>query len=125
MDEADVLGDRISIISNGKLKCNGSPLFLKRYFGKGYILTILLDTDANTSQSAIQLLNFICSFVPGTTLDKNFNCELTFLLPSAARLTGEFENLFHHLEESMNALGIQSYGVSDTSLEEVFFITKF
>ena len=29
MDEADLLGDRIAIISHGKLKCCGSPLFLK------------------------------------------------------------------------------------------------
>ncbi|XP_065650437.1 ATP-binding cassette sub-family A member 2 isoform X3 [Hydra vulgaris] len=118
MDEADVLGDRISIISNGKLKCNGSPLFLKRRFGRGYVLTILLDGDTIYPQSSFQLQNFISSFVPGALLDKTLNNELTFLLPSAARLTGEFENLFYHLEESMKTFGIQSYGVSDTSLEE-------
>ena len=30
MDEADVLGDRIAIISNGKLKAHGTSYFLKR-----------------------------------------------------------------------------------------------
>lgn len=36
MDEADLLGDRIAIISHGKLKCCGSPLFLKSTYGDGY-----------------------------------------------------------------------------------------
>lgn len=35
MDEADLLGDRIAIISHGKLKCCGSPLFLKGAYGVG------------------------------------------------------------------------------------------
>ena len=39
MDEADQLGDRIAIMAAGKLKCAGSPLFLKRKFGVGYSMT--------------------------------------------------------------------------------------
>ena len=41
MDEADLLGDRIAIISNGQLKCCGSPLFLKNTYGEGYHLTVV------------------------------------------------------------------------------------
>lgn len=41
MDEADVLGDRIAIISQGKLCCCGSSLFLKSQYGNGYYLTIV------------------------------------------------------------------------------------
>lgn len=41
MDEADLLGDRIAIISHGKLKCCGSPLFLKSTYGDGYKLTVV------------------------------------------------------------------------------------
>ena len=35
----DVLGDRIAIISNGKLIAHGTGLFLKQKFGPGYYLT--------------------------------------------------------------------------------------
>ena len=42
MDEADILGDRIGIMSNGKMTCLGSSLFLKNKFGLGYNLDILL-----------------------------------------------------------------------------------
>ena len=41
MDEADVLGDRIRIPANGKLKCLGSSLFLKNKFGGGYKLIMV------------------------------------------------------------------------------------
>ena len=41
MDEADVLGDRIAIISQGKLRCCGTSLFLKSQYGTGYYLTLV------------------------------------------------------------------------------------
>lgn len=41
MDEADLLGDRIAIISQGQLKCCGSSLFLKQKLGSGYYLTVV------------------------------------------------------------------------------------
>jgi ABC-type multidrug transport system ATPase subunit len=40
MDEADILGDRIAIMAEGKVKCCGSSLFLKKRFGVGYNLVI-------------------------------------------------------------------------------------
>lgn len=41
MDEADILGDRIGIMSNGTMTCLGSSNFLKTKFGCGYNLTII------------------------------------------------------------------------------------
>jgi ATP-binding cassette subfamily A (ABC1) protein 3 len=40
MDEADALGDRIAIMSKGKLKTCGSSLFLKQKYGLGTIIEI-------------------------------------------------------------------------------------
>ena len=47
MDEADVLGDRIAIISGGKLCCCGSSLYLKSHYGSGYYLTLVQDDGKN------------------------------------------------------------------------------
>jgi ABC-type multidrug transport system ATPase subunit len=33
MDEADLLGDRIAILANGRLQCCGTSMFLKRKYG--------------------------------------------------------------------------------------------
>lgn len=41
MDEAELLGDRIAIIAQGRLRCCGSPLFLKARLGTGYYLTLV------------------------------------------------------------------------------------
>ena len=41
MDEADILGDRIGIMANGKLTCLGTSMFLKNKFGVGYNLTLV------------------------------------------------------------------------------------
>ena len=55
MDEADLLGDRIAIISNGKLRCVGSPLFLKSHFGDGYHLTLVKKRDRTPQGSIVNI----------------------------------------------------------------------
>lgn len=59
MDEADILGDRIAIISHGKLCCVGSSLYLKNQLGTGYYLTLVkkepepsLSSRRNSSSTA-------------------------------------------------------------------------
>lgn len=53
MDEADVLGDRICIMAEGKVQCCGSSLFLKNRFGVGYNLKLTKTehTDSQTVRS--------------------------------------------------------------------------
>lgn len=42
MDEADLLSDRIGVLSAGELLACGSPTFLKHHFGQGFALTVSL-----------------------------------------------------------------------------------
>lgn len=49
MDEAELLGDRIAIISQGRLCCCGSPLYLKSHLGSGYYLTVVKREGLNHS----------------------------------------------------------------------------
>jgi ATP-binding cassette subfamily A (ABC1) protein 3 len=50
MDEADILGDRICIMADGKIKCCGSSLFLKNRYGVGYNLVIAKKTRDSAPQ---------------------------------------------------------------------------
>lgn len=59
MDEADLLGDRIAIISQGSLKCCGSSLFLKRKLGSGYYLTLVRKEESNPSSSTEVSLKYV------------------------------------------------------------------
>ena len=55
MDEADILGDRIAIISHGQLKSVGSSLFLKGTFGEGYHLIVAKKMQRANNQSELTL----------------------------------------------------------------------
>ena len=118
MDEADILSDRISIMSHGKLCSCGSPLFLKRRYGEGYYLTIAKDTTPNGEFDQDKISSLVRSHVPGSNLKENTGSELCFILPSEARHLGSFAKLFQELETNASYLCIKTYGLSDTSLEE-------
>nr|XP_056716199.1 ATP-binding cassette sub-family A member 2 [Euleptes europaea] len=138
MDEADLLGDRIAIISHGKLKCCGSPLFLKSTYGDGYKLTVVkkqsdsrTNTDAGQTHSPpthssvspcseVRVTQFIKKYVTSCLLISDTNTELSYILPSDAVKKGCFERLFQHLEHNLDDLDLTSFGLMDTTLEEVF-----
>ena len=166
MDEADVLGDRIAIISNGKLVAHGTASFLKTKFGRGYYLTIakkpmttyeprslknpssklveslrkpeedeedVLDEiekaqlkkeeaalNSLTNQHDIQIHQFIKSHIANATLVENIGLEMTYSISNKIEFTKNYENFFHEIELNMEQLAIDSIGISDTTLEEIF-----
>eukprot|EP00735_Rhodelphis_limneticus_P009137 TRINITY_DN2560_c0_g1::TRINITY_DN2560_c0_g1_i1::g.19179::m.19179 TRINITY_DN2560_c0_g1::TRINITY_DN2560_c0_g1_i1::g.19179 ORF type:complete len:1829 (-),score=670.14,sp/Q84M24/AB1A_ARATH/37.15/0.0,ABC2_membrane_3/PF12698.2/1.1e-20,ABC2_membrane_3/PF12698.2/2.6e-40,ABC_tran/PF00005.22/8e-28,ABC_tran/PF00005.22/9.3e-22,AAA_21/PF13304.1/3.6,AAA_21/PF13304.1/0.00028,AAA_21/PF13304.1/1.1e+02,AAA_21/PF13304.1/0.00011,AAA_15/PF13175.1/1,AAA_15/PF13175.1/5.1e+02,AAA_15/PF13175.1/0.52,ABC2_membrane/PF01061 len=116
MDEADLLGDRIAIMGEGQLKCCGSSLFLKNRYGVGYNMTCV-KADEQTFR-AETLTGRIRSFVPDATVLSNVGAEISFQLPLAS--SGKFEAMLISIEKDSQALGVRSYGLSVTTLEEVF-----
>ena len=60
MDEADILGDRIAIMGNGKIKCCGTSLYLKQLYGVGYTFTISIKPEYIKNQ--LIYLRFILPF---------------------------------------------------------------
>nr|XP_055034932.1 phospholipid-transporting ATPase ABCA1b [Misgurnus anguillicaudatus] len=171
MDEADILGDRIAIISHGKLCCVGSSLFLKTQLGTGYYLTLVKkntepslsscrnssstvsfvkkEDDASDSSSDAGLgsdqeseaataigptwpespvvpvdvsliSSVILKHVPASRMVEDLGHEITYVLPYESAKDGAFVKLFHDLDDRLADLGISSYGVSDTTLEEIF-----
>uniref|UniRef100_A0A8C6WD88 ATP-binding cassette, sub-family A member 9 n=1 Tax=Nannospalax galili TaxID=1026970 RepID=A0A8C6WD88_NANGA len=86
MDEADILADRKVFISNGRLRCAGSSLFLKKKWGIGYHLRY----DGVTSPPSVA------------------NSPQSILY-----------TLYRDLDKCSNQ-GIEDYGVSMTTLNEVF-----
>uniref|UniRef100_H2YX18 ABC transporter domain-containing protein n=1 Tax=Ciona savignyi TaxID=51511 RepID=H2YX18_CIOSA len=145
MDEADLLGDRIAIISHGKLKCCGSSLFLKSCFGVGYYLTLQMkdgfessfssskqslstlegqstvSTPSTSKETSILdkkssiLAQMVTDTISGVKLYEDNGREITFVLPYSAQTDGSYAKLFEKLNNA-NA----NYGLTDTSLEEIF-----
>lgn len=65
-----------------------------------------------------KLLEIIQIHIPAASLDTEVGAELSFLLPTEG--TSKFEDLFTELEEKGPELGISSFGMSATTMEEVF-----
>ncbi|XP_054620920.1 retinal-specific phospholipid-transporting ATPase ABCA4a isoform X2 [Dunckerocampus dactyliophorus] len=154
MDEADLLSDRVAIISQGRLYCCGSPIFLKNCFGAGFYLTLVRrmkygggDADVcaeNCSCKCSKCLKFkatreetltpdrqmdgnieritalVHHHVPQARLIEAIGQEMTYLLPSGDFQPRAYASLFRELEETLEDIGLSSFGVSDTSLEEIF-----
>ena len=114
MDEADLLGDRIAIMSEGKLRCSGSSLFLKSRYGIGYHMTLVKESHCVSSE--VEAL--VRLFVPSAEKVTDVGMELSFILPSSD--ASKFPDLFDKLESTKASLGIGSFGVSITTMEEVF-----
>ncbi|KAG0222673.1 ATP-binding cassette sub- A member 2 [Actinomortierella wolfii] len=108
MEEADALGDRIAILSKGRLQTLGSSLFLKNRFGLGYRLnlekrrTMLADQHQTkgTSHHQVQATSKIAEdvvlfdeetvsaivhkYFPDATIETNTTTDITYLLPTSA-----------------------------------------
>ncbi|KAF0694859.1 Aste57867_14286 [Aphanomyces stellatus] len=114
MDEADILGDRIAIMAEGELRCCGSSLFLKNRYGAGYTFSLVKASSCNVDA----LTALVVSHVRGAKVLSNVGTEIAFQLPldSAAA----FAAMFQALEDDLSKWGVISYGISVTTMEEVF-----
>ena len=115
MDEADFLGDRIGIMSDGKLMCCGSTIFLKNKYGVGYNLTV---SKLSTSVPSQPITELIQKYIPQAKITTNVSSEISYQLPMDT--VSYFSKMFDELDSNKTKLRYESYGVSITTLEEVF-----
>uniref|UniRef100_A0A674K6N8 ABC transporter domain-containing protein n=1 Tax=Terrapene triunguis TaxID=2587831 RepID=A0A674K6N8_9SAUR len=113
MDEADILADRKAFISHGRIKCVGSSLFLKKKWGIGYHLRMHV-SEVCDSENMISLVR---QYIPDATFTGQSENELSYTLP--LENVDKFPDLFCGLD-SHSDQGIINYGVSMTTLEDVF-----
>lgn len=100
LDEAEVLSDRIGVISRGKLLTLGTPNFIKKNFGDGYHLDITHRAEVKEEFEAKkeEITQKVLSMVKDSKIDpQTTNDVLTFLLPYTSQK--QFPSLFEQLEE--------------------------
>jgi ATP-binding cassette subfamily A (ABC1) protein 3 len=114
MDEADLLGDRIAIMTAGELQCCGSSFFLKRKYGAGYYLIMDLAPECQPEN----ITNLLRRYIPHVQVQTQAGSEVIYQLSESD--SHKFQKMLRRLEKNMNQLGILSYGVSLTTLEDVF-----
>ncbi|NXC83872.1 ABCAA protein, partial [Cercotrichas coryphoeus] len=113
MDEADILADRKAFISHGRLKCVGSSLFLKKKWGICYHLRIHVSESCDLEN----VTSLVKGYIPNATFSGHTQYELRYKLP--LENVNKFPDLFSGLD-SCSEQGIINYGVSMTTLEDVF-----
>ncbi|XP_057686552.1 phospholipid-transporting ATPase ABCA1-like [Corythoichthys intestinalis] len=169
MDEAELLADRIAIISQGRLCCCGSLLFLKSKLGVDFTVTLVKEYPIlklelgcfSTNQSNIRGAMFGCSWY-FTSSNGSFNWSYVriqilgnfdFLWPMAALLSmvqryfpraklmesshevainipqedykiRRMAVFLSELNQNLSTFGITSYGLSDSKLEDIFFMQR-
>ncbi|XP_068276846.1 phospholipid-transporting ATPase ABCA7 [Nyctibius grandis] len=84
-----------------------------------------LGSERGSEASAVgedvaQLSALIQKLVPGSRLVEDIGHEVLFILPYSGAKDGAFGDLFRELDARLGELGISSYGISDTTLEEIF-----
>ncbi|XP_077558497.1 phospholipid-transporting ATPase ABCA3-like [Haemaphysalis longicornis] len=59
MEEADTLGDRIAVLAAGRLRCCGSPLFLRQHYATGYCIRASMKKSVPTKGVARIILTHV------------------------------------------------------------------
>ncbi len=115
MEEADALSDRIALMNHGQVKCCGSPLFLKDKFGSGYRLILTKNSDFKQSKLE-SVIRQVTQSEP--VIESNIAREICVSI--STNLSTKLPHLLNELEKKKNELGIINYGISSSTVEEVF-----
>ena len=126
LEEADILGDSIAIMYDGKVRCCGSTMFLKKLYHVGYLLRVQTAAAAAAADPHIgdALLQLIREHLPDAFLETQRANERFYRLTCKAQenlnlmiagLLESFEN-----EQVKSKYAIEGFGLTNTTLEDVF-----
>jgi len=112
MEEADVLCNRIGNMSRGALRAVGTNVRLKNKFGEGYSLKLNFDKDL---QEKVE--EFVAVIAPTSERVESYPGNQTYRI-SAKDFS--MSKLLTQMIESKDKINIRDWGISQTTLEDVF-----
>jgi ABC-type multidrug transport system ATPase subunit len=112
MEEADILGDRITILTKGRIRCIGSSLRLKQRFGAGYRLAFTADAAEKP-----KIKSWMTRALPTAALVGDVGTFLSYQVPR--ELSPQLGSFFEQLEQQRE-FSCDDYSLSMTTLEDVF-----
>ena len=117
LDEAEYLGDRIGIMSDGKYLCSGTSSFLKSKYPCGFNLNLLINEDKFDEEYKKQLFEGIKKYEPKAEIRIASKGTLCINITSSSK---NIKEIFEFIEAKKDEYGINDYTVISTSLEDVF-----
>ncbi|KAL0237581.1 hypothetical protein PCE1_000975 [Barthelona sp. PCE] len=112
MSEASALATKIVVMNEGRIEAIGSEPELQARYGNGY--NIFIDRASTKSED---INRFLDETIPTRNYQNTISTVDTFIVPSADIDSAEVLDLFL---KSADVLNIQNWGVSETSLNDVF-----
>ncbi|KAI9803912.1 MAG: hypothetical protein M1825_001792 [Sarcosagium campestre] len=142
MEEADALADRAGIMA-GRMLALGTSDYLRQKHGNAYFVHLVTKTAPHSSdQEMQQLREWVIANVPGAQVeDRTYHGQMKFSVPAVQPVhdgevssnddgntitpdgkprRGVISVLFSLLSENKEALGLEHYSVSQTTLDQVF-----
>eukprot|EP00727_Mastigamoeba_balamuthi_P010089 m51a1_g5702 hypothetical protein (1182) ;mRNA; f:1033584-1061301 len=111
---AQALGDRVAIMSSGSIRCIAPPLKLKSKYGVGYVLHAVSPNGREAEASA-----YVRKGLPAAVLMTKTSGDLKFAVP--AESIDVLSRFLLSMEQCAAGMcPIKEWGVSQTTLEEVF-----
>jgi len=114
MEECEALCQRIAIMVDGRMQCIGSSQHLKSRFGTGYTI----EARALEGRPVEPIAEYITDKFEGATKLESQGGQLRYQVPLES--VNGLAELFVLLEDIKIRLGIESYSVGQTTLEQVF-----
>jgi len=130
MEEADVLGDRIGIMKQGKFIAMGTTLHLKQKFGSGYRVSVIFESSlesgtskkqeelARLSAVAQSVITFVQQQISSAKVISKVGNSVDFKMDQASG--DKLPLLLAQLEANKLQFGISDIQLNLTTLEEVF-----
>ena len=117
LDEAEYLGDRIGIMSDGHFICCGTSSFLKSKYPCGFNINLLINSKKFDDNKKKIIFEKIKTFEPQALIKIASKSVFSINIQSNNE---HVEEIFRYIEESKQEFGIEDYTVASTSLEDVF-----
>ncbi|EFJ13638.1 ATP-binding cassette transporter [Selaginella moellendorffii] len=112
MEEAEALCDRVGIFVKGQLQCIGNTRELKSRYGGTYVFTVTGDPSKEQ-----EVGNLVREWSSGAKQVYNLSGTQKFEIPKD---DVKIAKVFREVGEWKERLGIQAWGLTDTTLEDVF-----
>ena len=117
LEEAEFLGDRIGIMSDGVFICCGSSSYLKSKYPCGFNINLLINSEIFNENKKRRIFEKIKNFEPEADIKIASKSVFSINIKSHNEHIPE---IFKIIEESKMEFGIEDYTVSSTTLEDVF-----
>ena len=121
MEEADILGDKIAVMSGGRIQAIGNSLHLKKKFGNGFRLSLFVDKEAGANGAFDKIKSFMENAVVENTYNSNVHGVMTYNFGSLDSTNpAVLTDFFKALEENQKDFGIQEISIGNSTLDDVF-----